>query len=77
MQERIKKIWDAKLEVTEKVKGESGLPRIIRLSRRLKLNEKETLVMIYTLTCQVAESRGAGGGGMRYMSCIDALISAK
>ena len=65
MQERIKKIWDAKLDVTEKVKGENGLPRIIRLSRRLKLSEKETLVMIYTLTCQVAESRGATGG-MRY-----------
>ena len=62
VQERMKKIWDAKLEVTEKVKGESGLPRIVRLSRRFKLNEKETLVMVYTLTCQVAESRGAAGG---------------
>ena len=40
VQERIKKIWDAKLEVTEKVKGESGLPRIICLSRRLKLSDK-------------------------------------
>ena len=66
MQERIKKIWDAKLEVTERVKGVSGLPRIIRLSWRLKLSEKETLVLIYTFTCQVAESRGATGG-MRYM----------
>ena len=50
-------IWNAKLEVTEKVKGESGLPRIVRLSRRLKLSEKETLVMIYILICMIAESR--------------------
>ena len=74
MQERIKKIWDAKLEVTEKVKGESGLPRIIRLSRRLKLSEKETLVMIYTQTCQVADPRGAGGGGMRYVHTVFTLV---
>ena len=67
VQERIKKIWDAKLEVTEKVNGENGLPRIVRLSRRLKLSDKETLVMIYTLACQVAESRGSAGG-MRYTS---------
>ena len=50
-------IWNAKLEVTEKVKGESGLPRIVRLPRRLKLSEKETLVMIYILICKIAESR--------------------
>ena len=43
--------------MTEKEKGEGGLPRIIRLSRRLKLSEKETLVMIYVLTCQVGEAR--------------------
>ena len=75
MQERIKKIWDAKLEVTEKIKGKSGLLHIIRLSWRPKLSEKETLVMIYTPTCQIAELKGAGGGGMRYMSYTDALIS--
>ena len=57
VQERIKRIWDEKLRVTEKEKGEGGLPRIVRLSRRLKLSEKETLVMIYTLTCQVGEAR--------------------
>ena len=43
--------------MTEKEKGEGGLPRIVRLSRRLKLSEKETLVMIYVLTCQVGEAR--------------------
>ena len=57
VQERIKRIWDEKLRVTEKEKGEGGLPRIVRLSRRLKLSEKETLVMIYVLTCQVGEAR--------------------
>ena len=57
VQERIKQIWDEKLRVTEKEKGEGGLPRIVRLSRRLKLSEKETLVMIYVLTCQVGEAR--------------------
>ena len=55
-------IWDAKLEVTEKVKGESGLPRIIRLSRRFKLSDKETLVMIYTLTYQVASQLSKSEG---------------
>ena len=49
-------IWNAKLEVTEKVKGESGLPQIVRLSRRLKLSEKETLIMIYILICKITKS---------------------
>ena len=47
------KIWQLKLETTERVKGELALPRIIRLSRRLKLSEKETQVMIYALCNQV------------------------
>ena len=55
--QRIQQIWNAKLKVTEEVKGEGNLPRIIRLSRRLKLSEKETIIMIYTLTCQVGEAR--------------------
>ena len=66
VQERIKKIWDAKLEVTEKIKGEIGLPRIVRLSRRLKLSEKETLVMIYTLTYQVSSQLAELGEATDY-----------
>ena len=47
------------MDVTEKLKGEKGVPRIIRLSRRLKLTEKEMMIMIYTLICQVAVERGS------------------
>ena len=44
-----------RLAATEKSKGEAGLPRIIRLSRRLKLTEKETDVMMYVLATQVRD----------------------
>ena len=61
MKERIKLIWDSKLKVTEEHNGESGLPRVVRLSNRLKLSDKEKMVMYYTLCCQVGESRNATG----------------
>ena len=62
------KIWDARLKSKEEKKELEGLPCIIRLSRKVKLSEKETLIMIYTLCCQVGEGgmarfgRFAGGG---------------
>ena len=46
-------IWKKKLEVTESKTGEVGLPRIIKLARKLKLNDKETHVLVYILCCQV------------------------
>ena len=57
VQERILGIWKAKLEVSEKEKGEKGLPRIIRLVRKLKLSEKESMVLIYAFISQIAQSR--------------------
>ncbi len=51
--ERLVTIWNRKLEVTESKMGEVGLPRIIKLARKLKLNEKETKVLVYVLCCQV------------------------
>lgn len=51
--ERFKKIIDKRLAATEKSNGEVGLPRVIRLSRRLKLNEKETSILTYVLVAQV------------------------
>ena len=56
MTQHFLKIRDMRLAATEKSKGEAGLPRIIRLSRRLKLTEKETDVMIYVLATQVRNS---------------------
>ena len=64
----------SRLKASEDANGEPGLPRIIRLCRRLKLTEKETMVMIYTLCCQVGENRTGGfarfgrfvGGGMLF-----------
>ena len=53
--QRFLKIRDMRLAATEKSKGEAGLPRIIRLSRRLKLTEKETDVMMYVLISQVRD----------------------
>ena len=61
--ERISKIWDLKLKVTEEKQGSDGLPRIIRLARRLKLPEKETMVLVYILVCQI---RGSVGRGMPF-----------
>ena len=57
VQERIKKIWDAKLTLTEETNGAKALPRIVRLCRKLKLTEKETMVMFYIIVWQVAETR--------------------
>lgn len=62
VQERIKTIWTSKMAVAEKLKGEQGLPRIIRLARKLKLSEKETLVLIYAFITQVARSRNSATG---------------
>ena len=59
VQEKIKQIWDEKLRVTEEEKGEGALPHVIQLSRRFKLSEKETLVMIYILNCQMREKRSS------------------
>ena len=66
VQERIKQIWDEKLRVTEKEKGEGGLPHIIQLSRRLKLSEKETLVMTYILTHQMTKIKYSSWKTGRY-----------
>ena len=67
--ERLLKIWHMKLRATEEARGEDGLPRIIRLNRRLKLSEKEGLAMVYILSCQIGDMdrtrglfRGAFGG---------------
>lgn len=54
--ERIRKIWEFKLKVTEERNGTDGLPRIIRLARRLELSNKETQALVYILCCQVGES---------------------
>ena len=66
---RLKAIWDTKLKVTEEAKGEKGLPRIVKLARRYKLSEKETTVLIYVFTSQVADQqainwRTSAFGGM-------------
>ena len=53
VQDSLKKIWKLKLEATEAANGEAGLPRVVKLARRLKLSEKETTVLIYTLCSQV------------------------
>lgn len=55
------------MSVSEKQKGEQGLPRIIRLSRKLKLSEKESLVLIYAFVTQVAKSRNSIQG-TRYVN---------
>ena len=55
--DRLLKICDLKLKATEKINGEAGLPRVIRLSRRLKLSEAETNIMVYILVCQVSMTK--------------------
>lgn len=65
VEKRIKTIWDQKLQVAESTHGEAGLPRLVRLCRKLKLTEKETLIMTYVLCCQVGESRSIGSRMMR------------
>ena len=55
--ERIKTIWTNKLSVSEKVHGELGLPRIVRLARKFKLSEKETQVIIYAFISKVTKSK--------------------
>ena len=74
----------SRLKASEASNGEPGLPRIIRLCRRLKLTEKETKVMIYTLCCQVGENRTGGfarfgrfvGGGMLFGNDTLAMCKA-
>ncbi len=60
VQDRLLCIQEAKLRVTEAAKGEGGLPRIIRVCRKLHLNKKETLVMVFALCCQVCDARFSG-----------------
>ena len=68
VQKRLKTVWDYKLKVTEATHGEAGLPRLVRLCRKLKLTEKEAFVMAYILSCQVGEPRASSSRLMRYMS---------
>ena len=56
VQDRLWTIWNKKLEVTEKELGEIALPRIIRLSRKLKLNEKESMALIFILCSSVCKA---------------------
>ena len=71
----MKTIWDTKLKVTEEAKGEKGLPRVIKLARRYKFSDKETLVLVYVFTCQAADQQSSitwrsspfgGGGGLSF-----------
>ena len=48
-------LWQSRLEATEESEGESGLPRVVRLSRRLNLNKKESLTMVFVLVTHVFE----------------------
>ncbi|XP_019854420.1 PREDICTED: uncharacterized protein LOC105313451 [Amphimedon queenslandica] len=71
--ERFKKIIDKRLAATEKTNGEVGLPRVIRLSRRLKLNEKETSILTYVLVAQASKGdhhvlRGPFGASMAHFN---------
>ena len=74
----------SRLKASENANSEPGLPRIVRLCRRLKLTEKETKVMIYTLCCQVGENRTGGfarfgrfvGGGMLFGNDTLAMCKA-
>ena len=55
--DRLLKICDLKLKATEKISGEAGLPRVIKLSRHLKLSEAETNILVYILVCQVSKAK--------------------
>ncbi len=57
IESRIKIIWESKLKLTEEADGEQSLPRVIRLCRRLSLTDKESMVMLYTIVCQMSETR--------------------
>ena len=50
---RLLTIWEKKLDTTEKQKGEVGLPRIIKLSHKLNLSKKESMVLVYIMCAQV------------------------
>eukprot|EP00731_Ephydatia_muelleri_P032086 Em0023g593a len=70
---RLKTIWDTKLKVTEEAKGEKGLPKVIKLARRYKFSDKETLVLVYVFTCQAADQQSSitwrsspYGGGLTF-----------
>ena len=45
----MKRCIDMRLEVTEKEKGEMALPRAVRLVRKYKLSENETMCFYYVL----------------------------
>ena len=49
----MKRCIDMRLEVTEKEKGEVALPRAVRLARKYKLSENETMLFNYVLVDQV------------------------
>ncbi len=53
VEERFMLLWNGKLKATESSNGELGLPRVIRLSRKLQLNDKETRVLAYIMLAQV------------------------
>ena len=65
VQKRLKTIWDHKLKVTESKRGEAGLPRVVRLCRKLKLTEKESMIMNYALCSQIGELRSMGMRSVR------------
>lgn len=53
----MKKIIEGRLQSTEEKCGERSLPRIIRLCRKFKLTETESLIAIYSLVTQSATER--------------------
>lgn len=53
----MKKIIEGRLQSTEEKCGETSLPRIIRLCRKFKLTEIESLIAIYSLVTQSATER--------------------
>ena len=70
------KIWDVRIKVSEEASGEGGLPRIVRLSRKLKLTKKETSVMIYVLCCQVCVGRSSGLGRIGRFASVGVLYGS-
>ena len=57
IEKRMKKIIQGRLQSTEETCGERSLPRIIRLCRKFKLTEMESLIAIYSLVTQSSTER--------------------
>lgn len=55
VKDRLWTVWNRTLEITEKDLGEEALPRVIRLSRKLELSERETKILVYILSAQVGK----------------------